>query len=108
MKVSKAKLAIPAVAIAVAGVALAGCGGSTATGGQVAATIKADECVDSGFYIENRLDSSKETVYNCTGVPGHKRMLCVTYSNGIAENITEEARWMFEDTLTEDKPDCIK
>jgi putative hemolysin len=71
---------------------------------EVAAQSGASYCSTSGYELENRLDGSKETIYDCRlGV----RMRCLSEHGGITRDITTEVRLLFSDTLGAGKPECI-
>lgn len=72
--------------------------------GSVAAMIGADFCDSSDFYVQNKLDGSKATIYDCT--TGAK-MRCVTVEHRIASDATATVRFLFADTLGTRKPSCI-
>ena len=65
----------------------------------------ASSCSNSGYYIQNRLDGSKQTIYDCQ-FP--RRMRCVGEEGGITSDITEEVRLVFSTTLGSGKPACIQ
>lgn len=71
---------------------------------EIASVIGADFCDQSRYQITNRLDSSRTRIYDCIR-NGHR--LCVTYSGGIATNVTVETRLLFAGTLGAEKPGCL-
>ena len=70
----------------------------------VAAQSGASDCSNSGYYLQSRLDGSKEVIYDCQ-FP--RRMRCVSEQGGITSDITVEVRLLFGSTLGADKPLCI-
>ena len=84
---------------------LAGCGSSGLTGAQVAKKVGVDSCEKTTWVIANRVDGSKDTLYDC--YLGGKD-LCVTIDHGTAQNVTAEARILIGQTLSTDpKPTCV-
>lgn len=78
---------------------------SQANPDQLATTIGAAWCQDSGYYLTNRLDGSKAELYDCNMRNGSYR--CVTDQNGLAADVTAEARLVFRSTLGSEKPSCV-
>lgn len=70
----------------------------------IAADIGADSCSRTSYYIENRLDGSKTTIYECV-VGGVQK--CVTYEGGIARDATDTVRILWADTFG-NKPGCAE
>jgi len=91
--------------LVLAALALAGCGSgvSRPDPSKLAQTIGAASCQDSGYYLENRVDHSKTEVYDCLRDGFY---ICVIQENGIAKNVTREARLVWADTLATDEPTC--
>jgi len=77
---------------------LSGCGGSGAPADhsdEIANQIGGGAtCYQSSFELTNRLDDSKDPIYVCEA-PGSKP-ICVTDDNGIANDVTEEVRLLFQ------------
>ena len=71
---------------------------------EVAAQSGALSCSRSDYYLQSRLDGSKETIYDCQ-FP--RRMRCVSEQGGVTSDITEEVRLLFSSTLGASKPNCI-
>lgn len=76
----------------------------SASASTVATTIGASFCDKSSYQVINRLDGSKQRIYDCTMGSGSR---CVTYSNGVATDQTATVRLLFADTLGTSKPTCI-
>lgn len=90
-------------------VLLAACGSSHGSdqSAQIQAKLGSNAtCYESQYQIENRLDGSKQPVYVCE-TPGSK-VICATWSDGIASNVTAEVRILFQSTLGQEKPACVK
>src|SRR6185369_2509623 len=83
---------------------LAGCGGSGPSADQVAREANAEACTDSGYAIIYRADQSKHTIWDCQI---GDRTVCVGEDNGIASDITVEARLVFANALGGNRPDCL-
>lgn len=76
--------------------------------GRVAQEAGAASCTDTGFYVQSKLDGSKQIIYDCTfpgSSPGEE---CVTENGGIASNATVEVRALFVNALGDNKPSCLQ
>jgi hypothetical protein len=73
---------------------------------QVAAVANATSCTDTGYYLQSKLDGSKEVIYDCA-IPGSVWNQCVTEQGGIASNATEEVRLLFANALGGQRPSCL-
>lgn len=96
------------LAVAATVLVLAGCGGSKvsqANPDKLATEINAAWCQDSGYYLISDAGSKAE-LYDCNMKNGSYK--CVTEQNGIANDVTAEAKLSFASTLGSDKPDCVK
>jgi hypothetical protein len=71
----------------------------------VASTAGMDYCDNSGYYLQSRLDGSKQTIYDCMKGPNAH---CITMSGGIASDSTVEVRLVFQGTLGASKPSCLE
>lgn len=79
---------------------------ATANPDTLATEIGAAWCEDSGYQLENRLDSSKAELYDCNMRSGAYK--CVTDEQGVARDVTAEARLVFASTLGSSRPDCVR
>lgn len=71
----------------------------------LAKTINAAWCDDSGYYLTNRLDGTKAELYDCNMRNGSYK--CVTDQNGVADDVTVEAKLSFASALGSEKPTCV-
>lgn len=71
----------------------------------LAQTIGAASCFDSSYELTNRLDGSKAELYSCNMQNGSYK--CVTDENGVARDVTAEAKLVFAGALGTQKPDCV-
>jgi hypothetical protein len=78
---------------------------STTAMDTLANRIGASNCADSGYYITNKLDGSRRTIYDCAMQSG--RLRCVTEENGVASDETATVRLLFQNTLGTTKPMCL-
>jgi len=96
------------IPIAATAVAVAGCGGGSLADKSSAVGKAVDgQCSSTGYYLENRLDNTKTPMYDCWMNSSGKHK-CVTYENDIAQDVTEEARLLWENTLSGDTPSCLQ
>lgn len=63
-------------------------------------------CDNSGFYLQNKLTNSKETIYDCRFSGAFPK--CVTYTGNIASNSTLEVSLLFSDSIGSSKPACLR
>lgn len=70
----------------------------------VASAIGADYCDASGYAIIIRATNAREPIYDCQ-LNGNT--ICVTDTNGVANDQTATVRLLFADTLGSGKPTCI-
>jgi hypothetical protein len=96
---------IVVVALTLLGAVLAGCGGGAASPTKVAQVAGASYCDNSGYFIQSKLTSSKETIYDCRF--GRRLPECVTYSGNIATNSTSDVQFLFVDALNAKRPECL-
>lgn len=73
--------------------------------GQIAADIGASSCSQEDFEITNRLDGSKTRIYDCF-MP-NLNYKCVTYENGVENDVTETVKLLWANVLGSAKPICI-
>lgn len=92
------------VAFLVAALLLAGCGGGSDRSDAIAAKIGANGCVQETYEIQNRLDGSKERIYDCDL---NAQSTCVVEEGGIAKDVTAEVRLLFSSSLGGQRPDCL-
>jgi hypothetical protein len=92
------------IAATVLAFAAAGCGASSDQSATIGRQI-GGTCSATDFYLQNRLDGSKETIYDCT-TPA-KGEMCVTYAGHVATNATETVKLLFANALGSSKPSCI-
>lgn len=85
-------------------VAFAGCGGPADHSARIADAIAAKSCTATDYEISNKLDGSKERIYDCVQFGGTRR--CVTESGGIVSDATATVRLLFSDTLSGGRPGC--
>lgn len=93
-----------AAAVVLVVLVVAGCGGSGDQSNAIAAKIGASTCSAEQFEIQNRLDRSKERIYDCEL---HARSVCVVEESGIARNVTAEVRLLFANALGGQRPGCL-
>ena len=94
-------LALVTVAAVAIVVMLFVAGPSTA---QVAKAIGASECTVAGK-LGNRLTGSSEPLYDCLIIG---KRICVTYADGVGQDVTWIASIAFASTLGVEKPECAK
>ncbi len=85
---------------------LAGCGGGAASPGTVAQAAGATSCDNSGFYIQSKVTSDKQVIYDCR-FSGGGLPKCVTYTGNIASNETELVSILFSNSVGSGKPRCL-
>lgn len=78
--------------------------GATDQSAQIATSIGASFCYQTGYVIQSRLDGSKDRIYDCA-VNG--RRMCVTEHGGIARDQTAMVKLLFTGTLSGGKPSCL-
>jgi hypothetical protein len=71
----------------------------------IQANVGADSCTISGYFIQSKLDGSKQTIYDCLMPSGSYK--CVTENGGIDSDSTAVVRLLFANTLSGGKPTCI-
>lgn len=78
--------------------------GSTDRSAAIATSISASSCSRTSYYITNRLDGSKASIYDC--VMGDGTETCVTQENGLVRDQTATVKLLFESTLGSSRPTC--
>jgi hypothetical protein len=68
-------------------------------------SIGAVSCDNSGYYVQNRLDNTKQTIYDCQMDSGTYK--CVTESGSVISDSTAEVSQLFQSTLDGSKPTCV-
>lgn len=76
------------------------------SGYQVQQLTGAGSCDATSYYITDRADHTKATLYDCW--TSRRGWMCVTVTDGVAENVTVGARLLFRDVLgATQKPRCV-
>lgn len=103
--ITLAALAVVLAGGVAVGVVIATRGGGPASPTLVARAAGAATCDNSGFYIQSKLTSEKDVIYDCRF--GRALPKCVTYSGNIASDATEQVSLLFAGSLNSSKPACL-